>query len=108
MHTEALTHTVIATGAGGADRFITFQGVQAVAASHVLGVARTDYVAGDAVPVDVIGIIAVKSGAAVARGDVVVPDANGRGIAGTDASVNKVGRALNAVTGLDQNLFVKL
>lgn len=110
MHKQIFSTTLIASGTGVQRRFIGFDGATAGANAVVAGVAMTDFKAGDAVNVAVMGEVAVESGGAVAKGAPVISDAIGRGIADPaadpDASVNRVGRALNAVTGPGQTLFI--
>lgn len=106
MHTQTLTHTAIATGAGVQRRFVNFAGAQAAAADQVIGVAMTDFAIGQAFTVHILGEVAVESGGAVAVGDAIIPDAQGRGITDGATAANRVGRAVNAVTGAGQTLFI--
>jgi hypothetical protein len=110
MRTQTFTHSVTATGAGVQQRFVTFAGAQAIATDQVLGVAQTDFSVGLVFAVDVAGIVAVESGGAVALGAGVTPDAQGRGVtdptANNGVAANRVGAALNAVTGAGQTLFI--
>lgn len=106
--TKTITHTVIASGAGVQDRFVTFTGAQAGAADKVLGVAITDFAAGAALALHIIGVCTVEAGGAINVGDPVVPDAQGRGIAGAADAANIVGRALSAVTAAGQTLFIMI
>jgi Uncharacterized conserved protein (DUF2190) len=106
MHTQVFTHTVQATGSGVQRRFVTFDGTQAAAADQVLGVAKTDFATGQDFAVDVLGVMAVEAGGAVARGNPVIPDAQGRGVADAGNAANRVGRALNTVTAVGQTLFI--
>ncbi|QCI65636.1 capsid cement protein [Phreatobacter stygius] len=110
MHTQTFTHTFTATGSGVQRRFVNFAGAQAGAADPVLGVAMTDFAAGQPTAAHVLGVAAVESGAAVALGDGVTPDAQGRAVTDPTAAgavaPNRVGRALNAVTAAGQTLFI--
>lgn len=110
MRYQTFTHSIVANGAGVQQRFVSFAGAQAVAADMVLGVAQTDFTAGQALAVDVAGIVAVESGGAVALGAGVTPDAQGRGVtdptANNGVAANRVGLALNAVAGAGQTLFI--
>lgn len=108
MQYQTFTHTVIATGAGARKRFVTFAGAAAVATDIALGVAKTDFAIGDVLAVDYAGVVAVESGGAVALGAPVAPDADARGISVAENAANIAGRALNAVTGAGQTLFIKL
>jgi hypothetical protein len=61
MHTQSLTHTHMATGAGVQRRFMSYAGTQAVAVDQIIGVPLSDYVAGQAVAVHVTGVVARPS-----------------------------------------------
>lgn len=106
MHTQVFNHTFTATGNGLARRFVAFDGMQAGAASAVLGVAMTDFKAGDAATAHVLGVVAVEAGGAVAREAWVIPDADGRAVADGGNAANRAGRALNTVTAAGQTLFI--
>lgn len=106
MQTQTFTHTVIATGAGVQRRFVNFAGAQAAAADQVIGVAMTDFAIGQAFTTHILGVVAVESGGAVAVGDPIIPDAQGRGVADGGNAANRVGRATNAVTAAGQTLFI--
>lgn len=112
MHYQTIGHTFQATGAGVQKRFVTYAGAQAGAADVALGVAQTDFKAGDQVNADIIGVTAVEAGGAIAAGAGVVPDAQGRAIAdpltGGNPAANSAGRAINAVAAAGQTVFVKL
>jgi Uncharacterized conserved protein (DUF2190) len=106
MHTQVFTHTVQATGAGVQRRFVNFAGAQAIAADEVLGVAKTDFQSGQDFAVDILGVVAVEAGGAVNKGQPIIPDAQGRGVADGGNATNRVGRALNTVTAIGQTLFI--
>lgn len=106
MHTQTFTHSIAATGAGVQRRFVTFAGAQAGAADDVLGVALTDFTSGHLLALHILGVVAVESGAAVALGAKVAPDAQGRAVAAAVDATNVVGRALNPVTAAGQTLFI--
>lgn len=108
MHYQTFTHTLRATGAGVQQRFVTYAGAQAGAASIVFGVAKTNFAAGDDFAVDYSGIVGVISGGAVALGADIIPDAQGRAIADTGNAANRAGRAVSAVTAAGQTVFVHL
>ena len=103
MQTETITATFIASGPILQRRFVTFLGGQAVAGNVVAGIATMDAATGVAFSAHVA---AVESGGAVAIGDPIIPDAQGRGIADTGTAANRCGRAMNAVTGAGQTLFI--
>lgn len=79
-----LTVTHRATAAIAAEHFITFAGAPAGAAdvsgTTILGVVQSDAAAGDDVPVGVLGVLKVKTGAAVTKDSKIVSDASGRAI----------------------------
>lgn len=75
-----LTVTMLAAASLAEFRFASFAGVPCVAGTRVLGVPRNSAEAGDTVGVDTHGEIVVEAGAAVAVGDEVQSDAEGRAI----------------------------
>lgn len=106
MHFQTFTHSLTAGGNGVQRRFVDYAGLQAVAGSEVLGVAKTDFVTGQLTAVDILGVVGVEAGAAVALGAHIIPDAQGRAVADGGTAVNRIGRALNAVTAAGQTLFI--
>ncbi|ENO0459409.1 DUF2190 family protein [Salmonella enterica] len=92
-----LTTTVVAVDAILAERFVGFDGKPCAAGKAVLGVADTDADAGDALGVNVLGIIAVEAGAAFEAGVSLQSDAEGRAIAKTGSNA-VAGTALDAAT----------
>ena len=92
---RTLATTVVATGAVADRRFITFADAQAGLDAVVKGISEMAGVAGDALPVTLIGIVDMVAGGAIAAGAEVVSDANGQPIA-KGANVNTAGRSLNA------------
>lgn len=92
-----LTTTVVATDAVLAERFVGFDGKPCAAGKTALGVADTDADAGDAVGVNVLGIIAVEAGAAFEAGAAIQSDAEGRAVAKTGSNA-VAGTALDAAT----------
>lgn len=91
-----LTTTVKTTGAVQPHRFVGYDGKQAAAAAAVLGVTEYEGNSGDAVAVDVIGIVLVEAGAALAAGQAVESDAQGCAVA--LASGKAAGTALDAAS----------
>lgn len=76
-----ISQTVVAATAISANRLITATGEQAnTQGEPVLGVAHYGGAIGEAVAVTAIGIHAVESGAAIAVGDEISCDAQGRAI----------------------------
>lgn len=90
-----LTLTVALSGTVTAHRFITAAGAQAGADANTLGVARSDGVSGEKIPVDVIGTAVVEAGAAIAAGATLESDSSGRGVTWA-TSGGKVAIALQA------------
>lgn len=78
-----LAHSILATAAITAERFITYAGAVAGLGAHAAGVARTEGASGDYICVDMIGTAVVTAGAAVAAGALVMSDASGRAITAT-------------------------
>jgi len=62
-------------------RAVGFDGAQAtVQGQKVAGVAKHDAVIGDAMAVGILGSVTIEAGAAIAIGDGLIVDANGRAI----------------------------
>lgn len=90
-----LTTTVLATAALAQQRFVGADNAPCQAGAAALGVAEVDGAAGDAVPVNVLGIVAVEVGAAIERGKSVQSDETARAVLLTEAGVSN-GIALDA------------
>lgn len=71
-----LTTTVTASAALTQQRFVGADNGPCQAGAVALGVAEVDAAAGDVAPVNVLGIVAVEAGAAIAKGQYVQADAN--------------------------------
>ncbi|KDF49425.1 hypothetical protein AE07_00808 [Enterobacter cloacae BWH 43] len=71
-----LTTTVTASAALTQQRFVGADNAPCKAGAVALGVAEVDAAVGDVTPVNVLGIVAVEAGAAVAKGQNVQSDAN--------------------------------
>lgn len=80
QYIDILTLTVTAAGPIAANRFVTPAGAQGTADAHVLGVARSAANAGEAVPVIALGTAVVEAGGAIAAGDPISCDADGRAV----------------------------
>lgn len=95
-----------------ARRAISLTGAHAGAGAKVLGVSINDTATGQSTAVVISGIAAVTSGAAVAVGDYLKSDANGKAIpsAVTDNQLpaDAFGLALEQATAGDQTIRVKL
>ncbi|MDR6952671.1 hypothetical protein J2X65_002030 [Ancylobacter sp. 3268] len=92
---DTLKLTGTATTAIAERRFVTFANGQAVLNSVVKGVSAMAAEIGDALPITLIGAVDMEAGAAIAEGDELVSDANGRPIP-KGANTNVAARALNA------------
>lgn len=64
-----LTTTVTASAALTQQRFVGADNAPCQAGAVALGVAEVDAAAGDVTPVNVLGIVAVEAGAAIARAE---------------------------------------
>lgn len=95
-----LTTTVIATAALVQQRFVGADNAPCQTGAAALGVAEVDAAWGDAVPVNVLGIIAVEGGAAVGRGMSVQSDDTARDVLLTEEGVSN-GIALDAALAED-------
>jgi len=83
-----LALTLTASGAVAKYRAVGFDGAQATTAGQkVLGVAMYDAVAGDEFPVAVDDTVLVEAGAAIAVGDALTVDAQGRAVPASDLAV---------------------
>lgn len=103
-----LTLTRAAAGAIAANRFVTPAGAQAGADANAIGVARVAAaVAGEEIPVDVLGTTVVEAGGAIAAGATIKSDANGKAITWA-VSGAKLAIALEAAGGDGQFIEVLL
>ena len=91
-----LTTSLLAAAALSARRFAGFDGNPCAAGVKPLGVTELDTDAGNMAPVNVMGIVLVEAGAAVAQGAEVQADATSRAI--TKAAGVSAGTALDAAT----------
>lgn len=73
----ALSCTVIATGPIAERRFVTFAGAQAGLDAVVKGISQIGGIAGDALPLTLVGLVDMVAGADIAAGAELVSDANG-------------------------------
>ncbi|MGZ8245836.1 capsid cement protein [Methylomagnum sp.] len=97
--------TMTASGAVTAMRWVDGTGARADATDLLRGVARTDAAAGEAFPVDLLGVVRVEAGAAVSALARVGSDSVGRAVAVTPGKLKSAviagGSAGNlTVTGL--------
>ena len=68
--------------------FVGFDGKVCKAGKKALGVVNADTAADNMAPADVLGVILVAAGAAIAAGSDVESDANGRAIPKTTGVIN--------------------
>lgn len=101
-----LTLTLAATAQVTAERFVGFDGAPATAAGPAAGVSRTDALAGDDFPVDVIGTAVVEAGGAIDEGGEIEVGADGKAAA-QSAGVT-VARALQEATADGDRIEVLL
>ncbi|QHL90692.1 DUF2190 family protein [Sphingomonas changnyeongensis] len=101
-----LEYPIITSAAIARKRFVTYARTQAVANERALGVA--DYEAAAARPLNVVvlGTATVETGGAVAVGDEVQSDAQGRAIVRAAGVAN--GRALTPATAAGQMIEILL
>lgn len=103
-----LTLTVIANGPLSANRFINQSGGYPSIGGIAFGVTRTiATIAGDLVPVDVLGTAIVESGAAISREASLQVDATGRVVPLT-AGASSVARAMCDCAGAGELIEVLL
>lgn len=102
IHAETLR----AAGAVVAARLVGFDGAQAtVAGQKVLGPAQYAAADGELVAVDAIGTSMVEAGAAIAVGDDLIADAQGRAVPAAGGAGEYVfADALQAATGAGQRI----
>ncbi|ECV1145190.1 DUF2190 family protein [Salmonella enterica subsp. enterica] len=72
-----LATTIIAAGALVQQRLVGYDGKTCTKGGLALGIAEVDAIAGDAVAVNVLGVIAAEAGAAINPGDKLQSDENG-------------------------------
>jgi hypothetical protein len=102
-----LTLPVVLSGVCAAQRFVTATGALAAAGANTLGVARCGAGVGAVVPVDVLGTAVVEAGGAIAQGDTLKTDADGRAITWATSGA-KVAIALQAASAAGQPIEVLL
>lgn len=107
LGTPLLTKTAKPVGTAEANRFVDTLGAHVGAGLAAFGVNRTKALAGELADVITHGEAYVTSGAAVAVGDPIKSDANGKAIpqAGTQIIL---GRAKTAAAGADILVLVQL
>ncbi|KFK91718.1 MULTISPECIES: DUF2190 family protein [unclassified Serratia] len=90
-----LTTTLVAAAALTQQRLVGGDGKPCAAGLPALGVAEVDAQPGDAVPINVLGILVVEAGAALTAGQSVQSDGNGCAIPLVTGK-SPVGMALDA------------
>ena len=94
--------TIIATGDVSEKTFVGYDGKTCGADKKAVGVALYDASTGDAVSIAQEGRVIVTAGGAVAVGDPIASDANGKAITATTVDVGKVnGFARTAAAAAD-------
>ncbi len=102
-----LSETITATGALVQQRLVGYDGKTCAKGALALGVAEVGAAEGDAVAVNVLGIIAAEAGAPVHSGDKLQSDANGCVIPlETTGTPERVGVALTAAAASGDTLRV--
>lgn len=102
-----LATTIIAAGALVQQRLVGYDGKTCTKGGLALGIAEVDAIAGDAVAVNVLGIIAVEAGAAINPGDKLQSDDNGCVIPlEATGKPEQVGVAITAATAAGNTLRV--
>lgn len=102
-----LATTVIAATAWQPNRFVNFAAAQAAAGEATLGVSVYEADQGDSAAVDVVGIVTVEAGGAIAQGAKVA--AGDQGLAVTQASTAAVaGYALDTAAAAGDIIRVLL
>ncbi|HDS5670253.1 TPA: DUF2190 family protein [Klebsiella pneumoniae subsp. pneumoniae] len=98
-----LTTTVTASRPLTQQRFVGADNAPCQAGAVALGVAEVDAAAGDVTPVNVLGIVAVEAGAAIAKGQNVQSDENACAVPRIAASGNSPA-GISAGIALDEAL----
>lgn len=106
---DILTLTRTTAGAITANRFVGYDNKPAAASENTIGVARSDAASGDDLAITALGTAVVEAGAAVAVGDPVAADADGKAVKmdGTTYTVT-VGRALEKATAAGEFIEILL
>jgi uncharacterized ParB-like nuclease family protein len=89
-----------------ANRFVTLQGAVPAAAAGGCGVARSNADTGERVPIDVLGIATVETGAAISAGALVETDNQGRAI--THSAGVVLGRLTHGQSATGAGQFVEI
>ncbi|HIA1613690.1 TPA: capsid cement protein [Salmonella enterica] len=102
-----LATTVVATGALVQQRLVGYDGKTCTKGALAFGIAEVDASVGDAVSVNVLGIIAAEAGAAVTAGEPLQSDENGCVIPlETTGTPARVGVAVTAAAAAGASLKV--
>ncbi|ELE1935813.1 DUF2190 family protein [Salmonella enterica] len=102
-----LATTLTATGALVQQRLVGYDGKTCTKGALALGIAEVDAAEGDAVAVNVLGIIAAEAGAAINPGDKLQSDDNGCVIPlETTGKPEQVGVAITAAAAAGNTLRV--
>jgi hypothetical protein len=103
---QTLAPSLTASGAVAVNRFVTFAGAQVSAVGgKAMGSALMAATVGQSFPVLALGIGEVESGGAVAVGDSIISDVQGRGIVSAATAGHWIlGHATKATTAAGQTL----
>ncbi|EAA9128178.1 DUF2190 family protein [Salmonella enterica] len=102
-----LATTIIAAGALVQQRLVGYDGKTCTKGGLALGIAEVDAIAGDAVAVNVLGVIAAEAGAVINPGDKLQSDDNGCVIPlEATGKPEQVGVAITAATAAGNTLRV--
>lgn len=94
---STLALTVVASGAITKHRAVGFDGAQAtVQGQKVMGVARSDAATTEQLTLDVAGTTIIESGAAIAVGDALIVDAQGRAMPASSLAVRAGATAMTS------------
>lgn len=102
-----LTTTTILTADVIEHRFVGYDGAQAKAGKAAIGVAAYDANNGEPAAVHCVGIAPVEAGAAIAVGDAVAADDQGRAVT-ADGEVVTLGYAIDGATAAGEFIRIKL
>ena len=92
---DTLKVTIVATAAIAERHLVGFDGAPTGANGKVYGVAANDASIGDAVAITALGLVDLVAGGAIAAGDSVVSDADGKPVT-QGAGTNPFGVAVTA------------
>jgi len=101
----ALTLSLLASSDIPKLRFVDYNGAKCPAESRAIGVSEDSATTGEVFPVNTLGVLIVESGDALAVGDAVESDAEGRAVTVTTGAVN--GWAMDAATAAGEIIRIR-